>query len=73
MVSASHGGAYPRSYVVSTICGDIRTISNGKLDMPDWGMQLMYVGRGWHSFPKRKFANDRILALAEHVETLQAN
>jgi mono/diheme cytochrome c family protein len=72
-LSRNHGGTYPHGYVVDTIYGDSRTLSHGGLDMPDWGKQFMYAGKGWHSFPRRKLASDRINTLADYVETLQVN
>ena len=41
------------------------------LDMPAWGEQFQYVGDGWHSFPRRKLAKDRIAALTGHIESMQ--
>ena len=73
LLAANHGGAYPHDYVVNTLYGESRSAVHGKLDMPDLGKQFMYVGRGWHSFPRRQLADNRIHTLADYVETLQAN
>lgn len=71
ILAAKNGGVYSHKDVASTIFGDTHTVANNALGMPAWGEQFMYVGRGWHSVPKRKLAQDRIQALTRHVESLQ--
>ena len=65
------GGMYSREELTHAIFGEDRTVSHRGLDMPAWGEQFQYAGRGWHNFPRRKLANDRIEALAVHVESMQ--
>jgi hypothetical protein len=71
VLSVNNGGTYPHQYVADTIFGGSRSVSHRTLDMPNWGEQFMYVGRGWHSFPRRKLANDRVEALTDHIAGLQ--
>ena len=73
VLSANHGGSYPHDFVANTIFGGSRSTTHRTIDMPNWGEQFMYVGRGWHSVPRRKLANDRIEALTDHIASLQVN
>jgi hypothetical protein len=73
MLSSGNGGVFPKQFVAETIYGGSRSITHRNLDMPNWGKQFMYVGRGWHSFPRRNLANERVQALTKHVASLQVN
>mgnify|MGYP000104922827 FL=1 len=73
VLSVNNGGKFPHEYVANTIFGGSRSVSHRTLDMPNWGEQFMYVGRGWHSFPRRKLAHDRVEALTDHIAALQGN
>ena len=71
VLTVHHGGVYPEDYVTHAIVGDSRSRAHHGLDMPAWEEQFSYAGPGWHSFPRRKLAKDRIQALTLHVESLQ--
>jgi len=73
VLSANNGGTYPHEYVANTIFGGSRSTAHRSLNMPNWGEQFMYVGPGWHSFPRRKLANDRVETLTDHIASLQVN
>ena len=73
VLTINNGGVYPQNRVANTIYGKYRTPAHNALDMPAWGEQFMYVGHGWHSFPRRKLAQERIATLTQYVGSLQVD
>ena len=73
MLSLNNEGVFPQQFVADTIYGGSRSITHRNLDMPNWGKQFMYVGHGWHSFPRRNLANERVQTLTNHIASLQVN
>jgi mono/diheme cytochrome c family protein len=75
LLQRTNNGVYPFDYVYDTIDGRERVQGHGTREMPIWGRA--YGGRADQAMPpfwpydREAFIRARILALTEHIYTLQ--
>jgi mono/diheme cytochrome c family protein len=77
-LQANNGGVFPVSRIYEVIENSVEVAGHGSSDMPAWGMRYKYraddaLGE-YAGLPEREaFIQTRILALIEHLSSLQAD
>lgn len=69
LLSARHGGVFPRDFVVAVIAGEQAVPSHGTREMPVWSQR--FGAESGAGAAASLYARRRLELLADHVESLQ--
>lgn len=70
-ITARNGGDFPHDEIEWMIANNSAQGKHGRMVMPAWEQQFMYVRTGLSAFQREAYARNRIHVLTEYLESMQ--